>query len=143
MLGCGDGKKNFNLKTLVFFIGAGAKTNGPTPHHWLFKLISGCNPARLGWRRPRKIFVKVIKMDQILFLIDLDQLIPVDGDAIEEETQARIESCSGCFDRHGFNVKCCFRTSCSVKIKLLWSAGNCCLRCCHEEGAFLKSYLKL
>ena len=28
-------------------------------------------------------------------------------------------------------------------VELLWSAGNCCLRCCHEEGAFLKSYLKL
>ena len=120
MLGCGVGKKNLNKKTLVFFIGAGAglepepKKNGPTPHHWLFKLISGCNPARLCWRRPRNIFGKVIKMDQILFLIDLDQLIPVEGDSLDEEAQARIETCSGCFDRHRFNVKFCFRTSCSV-----------------------------
>jgi hypothetical protein len=29
-------------------------------------------------------------MDQILFLIDVDQVLPVEGDAIQEEIQVRI-----------------------------------------------------
>jgi hypothetical protein len=30
-------------------------------------------------------------MDQILFLIDLDQLIPVEGNALEEEAQVSFQ----------------------------------------------------
>jgi hypothetical protein len=41
-------------------------------------------------------------MDQILFLIDVDQVLPVEGDAIQEEIQVRILLSSLCMCIHAY-----------------------------------------